>query len=322
MSKQIERDLKSVIQRIQDRTYEKETIDLAISRYNNEEVYAKLTDAYFEELTQAITNSKKKYNVIISGHFITNCKEIPNNIEELDISNNPLTVTSIINISNSSINALKLGSCIQEKNHNPYEIESILHSYKKTTCNVKSLNLTGCMIPDQLIAEFIQDNVITEQLYLSYISDVAFKSIAQNSKIKNLTIYDSYLTTKAIEHIQGNNTIQQLIVDGSNIDNKSVPILINHHSIKKLILINSDISYEGAEKLVIHGKYEHLIIQSDKAQEEHSASKWCQLNFLFKELRKINLENDKSTDEINTLPIVEPSQTEIQNVMSGETEDW
>ena len=250
-----------------------------------------LSDQQVILLAEALKKNSYIKVVDLSGHNIGDNGAIAlasiNNLEELNLEENPITAYGATILAKGTFKKLSLATTLiifYEERYNQF-IEMINAFITNKT--IIDLNLDCCEIPNEMIAQLIKNNTTIKILILGReIVDEAFKFIGENKTLEILWIPENKITDIGIEYITKNSSLKELSIANSKITDIGAKLLSTHPNLKELHIYDSNITSEGA-KYFTSSNFNKLSINTNLKQDLISKEQCDYLNYTFKQAKAL-----------------------------------
>jgi hypothetical protein len=229
-----------------------------------------LNDQQITLLAEALKKNPYIKIVDLSGHNIGDTGVIAlasvDNLEELNLEENPITAYGAAVLAGSTLKKLSLAATpiiFYEERHNQF-IEMIDAFINNKT--IIDLNLDCCEVPNEMIAQLIKNNTTIKNLILGRgLADQAFEFIEVNKTLEELHVSEG-ITDIGIRYITKNTSLKEIGIAKSNITDIGAQLLSTHPTLKKLYICDTDITLEGA-KCFINSKLDEFSINTNLKQD-------------------------------------------------------
>lgn len=249
-----------LIKKIEDRSFNKATLNIDIDVLNEDRVETELTAEQIILLAAALKTNPTITYLSLYGNKIDDDSAIVlasiSTLKKLDLSYNDITHIGAMALAKCPLERLNLSeNNIYYKEEYNTQFKEMIEDFGNNK-TIKKLMLFRNTIPSTMLGELIGKNRSIEELYIGEaqypfsLTDDVLKFIGQNAVLDTLYLFETEITNKGISYLGQNKSIKKLHIDKSSINDIGVSLLCQYSNLKDLYLKDSDLTFYSAVDLV------------------------------------------------------------------------
>lgn len=248
-------------------------IDVKLNSYTNSTLELReedLTDEDIYTLADALNHNQHIKYLRLSNNNISDAsvsylaKKIPNQLEELDISENNIGKKGCIALSKTSLKKIDISANPVEDAIAEFATSSVLRELSAFECQITDigaeklfssrsiviLDLGSNAISGACLKSLPQNNVLEKlKLLQNPIEEEYCCYIAENKSLSHLDLTNTYLGDAAAAFLAQNSSLESLFLSECLVKNTGAIALSENKTLKELLLEGNRISDEGAKAL-------------------------------------------------------------------------